>query len=188
MPRRDDPSEFDHRWLDTLTAKHRAVFDTQVLGEGVPLARTANFFAACRDGYGAGPRDMQVALALHASPMVIAFNDAAWEKYAFGERSRATDPRTGKPATRNIFASEAEGDPYAAIAVPALQRQGAILLFCNNVMRNLASSLARRRNEAVDVTRADLIASFLPGVVLVPAVVAATAMAQERGCAYELIK
>jgi hypothetical protein len=55
-------------------------------------------------------------------------------------------------------------------------------------MRNLASSLARRRNETVDVTRADLIASFLPGVVLVPAVVAATAMAQERGCAYELIK
>lgn len=188
MPRHDGPSDFDHRWLDTLTAKHRAVFDTQVLGEGVPLARAANFFAACRDGHGAGPGDAQVAMALHAAPMVIAFNDAAWEKYAFGERARTIDPRTGTAATRNLFASEAAGDPYAAIAVPALQRQGAILLFCNNVLRNLAASLARRRNEAMDVTRADLLASFLPGVVLVPAVVAATAMAQERGCAYALIK
>jgi hypothetical protein len=113
--------------------------------------------------------------------MVLAFNDAAWEKYAFGERARATDPRTGKPAVRNIFASETDGDPYATIAVTALQRQGAIFLFCNNVMRNLSSSLARRRNETAEAVRADLIASFLP------AVVAATAMAQERGCGYTLI-
>ncbi len=181
------PEDFDHRWLDTLTARYRLVYDTQALGEGIPLARASNYITACRDEYGAAPRDVQVVLALHASPMVIAFNDAAWAKYAFGERARATDPRTSKPAVRNIFASEEPGDPYAAVAVPALQRQGAIFLFCNNVMRNLASSLARRRKEAADAVRADLIAAFLPGVVLVPAVVAATAMAQERGCGYTLI-
>ncbi|MBK7596765.1 MAG: hypothetical protein IPJ11_16410 [Gemmatimonadetes bacterium] len=67
------------------------------------------------------------------------------------------------------------------------QRRGATFLFCNNVLRNLTASLARRRNETPEVVRADLIASFLPGVVLVPAVVAGIAMAQEHGCAYELI-
>ncbi len=73
------------------------------------------------------------------------------------------------------------------MAVPALQRRGAIFLFCNNVLRFLSAQLARQRNEDVNAVRADLIASFLPGVVLVPAVVAAAAMAQERGCAYSVI-
>ncbi len=181
------PDDFDHRWLGTLTAKHRVVYDTLVLGEAVPLARADFFLTACREAYGAGPGEAQVVVALHASPMVLAFNDAAWAKYGFGQRARVTDPRTGQISLRNIFASEATDDPYASIAIPALQRRGAIFLFCNNVMRNLSSSLARSRGETPDAVRADLIASFLPGVVLVPAVVAAVAMAQERGCGYALI-
>ena len=52
---------------------------------------------------------------------------------------------------------------------------------------SVPAQLARQRDEDVNAVRADLIASFLPGVVLVPAVVAATAMAQERGCAYSVI-
>lgn len=185
------PSDFDHRWLDRLTARHRVVFDVHAFGEqATPLNRASNFFDALRDAYDGKPGDAQVVLALHASSAPIAFNDAAWAKYAFGERMGkvATDPMTTKPAIRNIFASEAAGDPWVRVAVPALQRRGAIFLFCNNVMRFLSASLARRRNEAPDAVRADLIASFLPGVVLVPAVVAATAMAQERGCSYTLIE
>jgi hypothetical protein len=185
------PSDFDHRWLDRLKAKHRIVFDIHAFGEqATPLNRAANFFDMMRDVYGAKPQDAQVVLSLHASSAPIAFNDAAWAKYAFGERMGkvANDPATAKPATRNIFASEATGDPWARVAVPALQRRGAIFLFCNNVMRFLSASLARRRNETPEAVRADLIASFLPGVVLVPAVVAATAMAQERGCSYTVIR
>ncbi|MEI2720561.1 MAG: hypothetical protein V9E87_10530 [Gemmatimonadales bacterium] len=181
------PEDFDHRWLATLTAKHRVVFDAHVLGDAVPLVRANNFLNACRDAYGAAPGQAQVVVALHAAPMVVAFNDAAWEKYAFGERARLTDPKTGKSSLRNLYASEDSADPFAAVAVPALQRRGAIFLFCNNVLRNLVSSLARRRSETPEVVRTDLIASFLPGVVLVPAVVAGIAMAQEHGCAYELL-
>lgn len=181
------PEDFDHRWLATLTARHRVVYDAHILGEAVPLVRANNFLNACRDAYDDKPGDAQVVVALHAAPMVVAFNDAAWAKYAFGERVRLNDPKTGKPSLRNLFASEDAADPFAAVAVPALQRRGAIFLFCNNVLRNLTSSLARRRSETVEVVRADLIASFLPGVVLVPAVVAGIAMAQEHGCGYELI-
>lgn len=181
------PADFDHRWLDRLTAKQRSVYDCHVLGDAVPLLKATSYFDASVNGYGHKPGDVQLVMALHASPAYIAFNDAAWAKYGFAERTRSTDPKTNAPAQRNLFASEAEGDPYAAVAVPVLQRRGAIVLFCNNVMRNLSASLARRRNETTEAVRADLIASFLPGVVLVPAVVAATAMAQERGCAYTLV-
>ncbi|MES2304185.1 MAG: hypothetical protein V4558_01685 [Gemmatimonadota bacterium] len=185
------PSDFDHRWLARLTARHRILFDVHAFGEqATPLNRAANFFDTMRDAYAAKPGEAQVVLSLHGSSAPIAFNDAAWEKYALGERMGkvATDPLTAKPAVRNIFASEATTDPWSRVAVPALQRRGAIFLFCNNVMRFLSTSLARKRNEAPDAVRADLIASFLPGVVLVPAVVAATAMAQEHGCSYALIK
>ncbi|MBK7596764.1 MAG: hypothetical protein IPJ11_16405 [Gemmatimonadetes bacterium] len=40
------PEDFDHRWLTTLTAKHRVVFDAHVLGEAVPLVRANNFLNA----------------------------------------------------------------------------------------------------------------------------------------------
>ncbi len=161
------------------------MFDAHVLGDAVPLVRANNYLTACRDAYQDKPGEAQVVIALHAAPMVIAFNDAAWAKYAFGERARLTDPKTGKPSLRNLYASEDVADPFAAVAVPALQRRGTLFLFCNNVLRNLVSSLARRRSETPEAVRADLIASFLPGIMLVPAVVAGIAMAQEHGCAYE---
>lgn len=184
------PTDFDHRWLDRLRAKHRIVFDVHVFGQATPLNRATNYFDVLRDVFGATPNEMQVVVSLHNASAPIALNDAAWAKYGFGERMGAVakDPVTDKPATRNIFASEAAGDPWVKVAIPALQRRGAIFLFCNNVLRAMSASLARRRNESADVVRADLIASFLPGVVLVPAVVAATAMAQEHGCAYAVIE
>lgn len=184
-----DPREFDHRWVKSLKAPRRIVFDVQALGAGVPLLRASNYFDTMRDEFGAREGGAQAVLALHMGAMAIAFDDAAWEKYQLGERAGAAarDPATGKPHVRNIFASEAAGDPYAAVAVPALQRRGAIFLFCNNVLRGLTASLARRRGETPELVRAALIASFLPDVVLVPAVVAATAVAQENGCAYALI-
>ena len=186
---RMDPKDYDHRWIKSLKAPHRIVFDVQTLGAGVPLARAANYFDTMRDEFGARPGDAQVVLSLHAGALALAFDDGGWEKYQMGDRAGAAarDPATGKAYLRNIFASEAPGDPYAAIAVPAQQRRGAIFLFCNNVLRNLTSSLARRRNESPEVVRAGLIASFLPDVVLVPAVVAATVVAQENGCSYALI-
>ena len=178
------PSDFDHRWLDRLKANHRIVFDCHTLGAGVPLQRAANYFDACRDGYGAAPSDIQAVLTLHAAPAPIAFTDAAWTKYGLGPR----DAKTGQPGTRNIFASEDPADPYATVAVPVLQRRGAIFCFCNNVLKQLVTRYARSRNETPEVVRADLIASFLPGVVLVPAAVAATVVAQEHGCRYMVIR
>ncbi len=181
------PDDFDHRWLGTLTAKHRVVYDCHSLGDGIPLVKAAAFIDSCREAYGAKPEEVQVVLALHASPAYVAFTDAAWAKYGMGASVRAIDPTTGAIATRNLFASEAAGDPYAAVAVPTLQRRGALFLFCNNVMRNLTSRYARSSGQTPEATRADLIASLLPGVVLVPAVVAATAVAQEHGCTYASI-
>ena len=187
---RTDPKDFDHRWVQTLKAPHRIVFDVQALGNGLPLVRAGAYFDTMRDAFGARPGQAQVVLALHAGAMAIAFDDAGWAKYQLGDRAgtAARDPATNAAYTRNIFASEAPGDPFAANAVPALQRRGAIFLFCNNVLRNLTASLARRRGETPEVVRAGLIAAFLPEVVLVPAVVAATVVAQEHGCAYALIR
>lgn len=182
-----DPEDFDHGWLTRLTGRHRIVFDVKILGDAVALRRARNYLDAVTLEHGANPDQVQAVLALHGAAAPIALNDAAWARYGLGERSRVNDPGTGTFATRNIFASETLGDPWTSVAVPALQRRGAIFLFCNNVLRFLSAQLARQRNEDVNAVRADLIASFLPGVVLVPAVVAATAMAQERGCAYSVI-
>ena len=48
-----DPREFDHRWVKSLKAPRRIVFDVQALGAGVPLLRAGSMEEAIRSAYAA---------------------------------------------------------------------------------------------------------------------------------------
>ena len=69
-------------------------------------------------------------------------------------------------------------------SVNALQARGAKFIFCNNVMRFLTRTLAKEAGVSYEAMRAELVGGLLPGVTVVPAMVVALGLAQERGCAY----
>jgi hypothetical protein len=68
--------------------------------------------------------------------------------------------------------------------VDVLQKRGAVFILCNNVLRFVTRSLAARTGSTYADMRKELIAGLLPGVTVVPAMVAACGMAQQKGCTY----
>ena len=175
---------FDNSWLDQLTARHKQIFDIGSYQEGGGLFYAKNFFNAHRDAYNTVYPEVQAVLGIHGDAYPLVFSDAVWAKHGFGRREKIKDPRTGKWAVRNVFWQSREGEWMHEYSVNALQARGAKFIFCNNVMRFLTRTLAKEAGVSYEAMRAELVGGLLPGVTVVPAMVVALGLAQERGCAY----
>jgi intracellular sulfur oxidation DsrE/DsrF family protein len=175
---------WDNSWLDQLTAKHKQVFDISAYADGGGLFYAKNYFNAHRDGFGTVYPDVQAVLGIHGPAYPIVFSDAVWAKYHFGKRNKIKDPRTRTWALRNVLWQPREGEEMYEYSVNALQARGAKFIFCNNVLRFMTSTLAKETGVTPEAMRAELIGGLLPNVTVVPAMVVALGMAQERGCAY----
>jgi hypothetical protein len=175
---------WDSSWLDQLTAKHKQIFDVSAYADGGGLFYAKNYFNAHRDAFGTTYPDVQAVLGIHGDAYPIVFSDAIWAKYDLGRRVKARDPRTGKPALRNVLWQPREGEEMYEYSVNALQPRGAKFILCNNVLRFVTRTLAQESRATYDATRAELIAGLLPNVTVVPAIVVALGLAQERGCSY----
>ncbi|HKC48192.1 MAG TPA: twin-arginine translocation signal domain-containing protein [Gemmatimonadales bacterium] len=175
---------WDSSWLDQLTAKHKQVFDVSAYADGGGLFYAKNYFNAHRDAFGTTYPDVQAVLGIHGDAYPIVFGDTIWAKYDLGRRVKAKDPRTGKPALRNVLWQPREGEEMYEYSVNALQPRGAKFILCNNVLRFVTRTLAGETGATYEATRAGLIAGLLPNVTVVPAMVVAIGLAQERGCTY----
>ncbi|HXJ31576.1 MAG TPA: twin-arginine translocation signal domain-containing protein [Gemmatimonadales bacterium] len=175
---------WDSSWLDQLTAKHKQIFDIPTYSGGDGLFYVKNYFNAHRDAFGTTFPDVQAVLGIHGEAYPIVFGDAIWAKYDFGRRVKAVDPRTGKPALRNVLWQPREGEEMYEFSVNALQPRGAKFILCNNVLRFVTRTLAQEKRATYAATRAELVGGLLPNVTVVPAMVVAIGLAQERGCAY----
>ena len=170
-------------WLAALKGSHRQLFHShENLGNGLFYA--TRFKTDYPKDYGVTPADVNSVLAAHGKTGVVTYNDAAWEKYGLGEMFDIKEsPKSDKIATRNIFLKGPdEDDPGVEEALNA----GVVVLSCHNALRGMARGLAKDKKfgSADDIER-DLIASLVPGVILVPAMVIAIERAQKQGCAYQ---
>jgi len=176
---------FDLTWLDRLsTTRYKLMFDIGAYQNGGGLYYAKNYFNGMRDGWGVESPDVVALLGISGDAFPIVFNDSIWAKYKYGESSKTTDSRTGLPAVRNVFWEPRAGESMAEFGVDVLQRRGAQLFLCNNVFRGVIRRAMAGSSRPYDEVRAELKAGFLPGVTVVPAMVAAMAMAQAKGAAY----
>lgn len=172
-------------WLDRVDrARHKLVFDIGAYQNGSGLYYTRNYINGMRDGWGMEGPDVLPILGISGNAFPIIFNDAIWAKYGYGESSKTNDPRTGQPAIRNVFWHPRAGEPMAPWGVNVLQDMGCQFLFCNNVFRGVIRGVMGRTSRPYPEVRAELVAGMLPGVIVVPAMVAAMAIAQSRGAGY----
>ena len=185
IPPTSEDGPWDHSWLERLTtARHKLVFDIGAYQDGGGLYYAKNYFNGMRDGWSAGPPDVLAILGISGNAYPLVFNDAMWEKYGYGESSKTNDPRTKAIATRNVFWQPRAGEPMAEFGVDVLQQRGAQFIFCNNVFRGVIRGAMAKTQRPYAEVRAELKANMLPGVVVVPAMVAAMAMAQSAGAGY----
>jgi len=203
------PAHWDDSWFARLTAKHKAVFDSPAIDDGLVLSNAAGYIRGMREAVAAGPNDVQTVVVLRhlAVPMVL--NDAMWEKYEIGKDRKVKDERTDKWATRNPFAGSARPVALAANARPTesatgaspetssaaagnrpqanlawLASHGHVILGCDLATRGYAGVVAGRTKGDSHAIYEEFKANLLPGVILQPTGVYAAHRAQEAGCTY----
>jgi hypothetical protein len=180
----------EDEWLNKLTAKHRQFFDFPTYSDGLPLVHMLNYYETLNKAYNVKDSDINTVGTLYGAPgstTLFAFNDAMWAKYKLGAILKFNDHKTNQPATRNVWRTDPEiaGLMVAPPAsIEALQKRGALFLLCNNALNLWAGLVAKENNADQAAVLADLKANMLPGVVLVPGMVVAIQMVQDKGIAY----
>lgn len=185
LPPTSDDGPWDMSWLERAAkAKHALVFDVGAYQNGGGLYYARNYLNGMRDGWSLAAPDVLPILGISGDAYPVVFNDAIWAKYGYGASSKTTDRRTGQPAVRNVWWQPRPDEPMAEWGVDVLQARGAQFLLCNNVFRGVIRGAMRQTGASYADARTELVAGMLPGVIVVPAMVAAMAMAQAKGAAY----
>lgn len=185
-----DFAEFDK--LVRSPAKAKQVYDVRAVGEGKFLNNVKNSLNGFRYGFGIPDDEIKIAVAMHGPSNALAFQDAMWQKYRLGEFVSVNDPATGKPATRNIFfpakTNDTDGleDRNSKVqdhTIEALQHRGVKFLSCHTATEEQVEAMVKKFSltTAPEEIVKDLQAHVLPGVLIVPAMVATVALLQSEG-------
>jgi hypothetical protein len=196
-------TQWDDSWFARLTAKHKAVFDSPQIEDGLVLANASGYIRGMRDALHAGDHDVQAVVVVRHAAIPMAFNDAMWKKYEIGKDKKIKAPRSEEWVTRNPYltggtrgggggggaaagegagASDATDRPQANFAW--LASHGHILLGCDLATRNYSNVIARAFKLEQRNVYEELKANLIPGLILQPTGVYAALRAQEAGCAY----
>ena len=185
-------TQWDDSWFGRLTAKHKAVFDSPQIEDGLVLANASGYIRGMRDAAGAGDHDVQAVIVVRHAAIPMAFNDTMWQKYEIGKDKKIKAPRSEDWATRNPYLAGGGGRGGAAADSADrpqpnfawLASHGHILLACDLATRNYSNVIARNFKLEQRAVYEELKASLIPGMILQPTGVYAALRAQEAGCAY----
>lgn len=182
------------RALVQSPAHIKQVYDVISIGGGKFLNNIKNSLNGLHFGFGYPMNQVQVIAALHGPANMVNYDDSVWEKYRIGEWLNVTDPKTGQPATRNIFFSsvmpqfsskdpESEQSMYQSTNVHVLQSRGVRFLSCHTASEEQARALIQHSHlsQNPDEIVKDWQAHVIPGVLIVAAMVAAIAVLQCEG-------
>src|SRR5439155_26820240 len=89
---------WDDTWTTRLTARHKAVFDSPEIDDGLAFNQATMYVRAMHDALGSDDAQTVVVIRHHAIPLI--FSDAMWTKYPIGEDKNLKD-RSGEWATKN---------------------------------------------------------------------------------------
>jgi hypothetical protein len=180
---------FDDSWTRRVSAaKHKAVFDSPGIDDGLALMHATFFMQGYKEQFDVRDGDVVPVIVFRHFGTVIAMGDALWEKYSLGERYKVKDPATGKDAVRNPFfhVSKDDKDPLVSpdASLESLVASGVVLLACNKAAMRFAGQMAQKFNRDLEEVRAEMRAGMVPGVLLQPSGVYAALRAQDVGCSF----
>lgn len=183
------PATWDDSWFGKLTAKHKAVFDSPEILDGLVLTHAAGYVRGMREAIAAGENDVQTVIVLRHLAVVLLLNDAMWSKYDLGKLRNVKDPDE-RWATKNPFAGAVTARSAAGTAdrpqatLNWFASRGHCILGCDLATRNLSGTLARQTKGESSAVYEELKANMIAGVILQPTGVYACLRAQEAGCAF----
>ena len=182
------PIKWDASWMERITAKHKAVFDSPEIEEGTALYHAMSYLGSVKDVFGTGDSDASVVVVLRHRAVPLLYNDAMWAKYDIGTTSKTLDEKTKKPVTRNVYYEkvDAEGKPVTsdrpAPLIKSLTARGVIFIGCDLATRGFSSRAATATKQDFLKVYEEVKANLVPGATLMPTGIFGMLMAQEAGC------
>jgi hypothetical protein len=186
--------KWDNSWLNGIRGNHAQIFDMPAPNGGLGLLHVQNYVDTYKDALGMSYPNVVAIVSLYGMTTPLAFNDAMWAKYHFGDLLKVNDRTTKAVALRNVFdAAGMAGAPLGAeyareipgtSSIASLQSRGVRFILCNNALNFWVGRLAAGSGGNTTTIRNDLLANTLPKVVLVPAMVIAFNQAQTAGASY----
>ena len=187
-PSRPLDDTWDMAWVERITGKYRAVFDSPDLSEGAALFRACMWRDQYKEVYGVERAEMSPVLVIRHGAIAMAMDDGYWEQFRVGKEEKLKNQKTKKWETANPFRATAPGTPerYAAYSLEGFMGSGGIVLACNLAFQ----AAVWKYREAEKLTREAATERakqhLIPGIILQPSGVFATLRAQEAGCGYIL--
>ena len=181
--------------FDALLKQHARVkqaFDVHAIEDGGFLNAIKNSLNGLHFGYEIPADQIKIVVAAHGPSNMLNFDDSMWAKYRLGEFLTLNDPKTTKPATRNLYfpkgpATSTDPEDRASVfqdtSIENLQSRGVKFLSCHNSTQAVARELVEQfslKQPAEEITQ-DLQSHTIPGVLIVPAMVAAITLLQSEG-------
>lgn len=180
-PPTPEASKWDLSWINRVAgAKHRMVFDAGEVDSGTVLFNAATWLRDYKDIYRA-EADVAAVMVIRHSAMPIILGDDIWSRLQLGMETKMTDRATGRDLLVNPFTNK---KPEDVAALDASIKRGVIVLGCNMALGNYVMKLAASEKIPEADARAKIMASLVPGVILVPSGIFGVARAQEAGCHY----
>ena len=189
------PADYDRaRMFATLETKvpNRQVFQVSSDSSGGVFGRMTTSLNAFEISYGEGyGRGSLATLAVLMGGVLFGLNDAMWEKYEIDKflksgTSGATISKTNPyyHARSSLDIGADPDDPksiYHDTSVQAVAKRGGAFMMCNNALSGMAYGFANQLKLSHDDLLAEWKANVWPEFTIVPAGVAAVALAEIKG-------
>jgi hypothetical protein len=176
-------------WADKVSAaKHKQVFDSPAVADGMALAQARTWTMGYADVYQSPDSDLAPVLVFRHAGVPVVLGDEVWDRMQLGKELKLKDPTTGKPARRNPFINIKRADRFVSIwpdgGLDALIARGAIVLACNLALSGYVGIVAHKTGMSREDARKLVFDKMVPGVIVQPSGIFAVSRAQEAGAGF----
>ena len=172
-------------------AQHRQAIGAARVNDAAALQFAVNTLNGFQNGWNEPPANVQIAVVLFGSAVVLGLDDTAWREHHIAElvRKFQGDWLTPDAANANPWSQpSANAGPRGDRSVPAVLARGVKIFLCNTALGEISNRIvaAGTGNGMTDAfaIQAHLRERALPGCDIVPAGISSVAVLQENGYSY----
>ncbi len=179
--------EWNVTWPSRLSGKYRSVFDCTEPESGYGVWRASAWTRQNMDVFKVPAAQVTPAIVLRHNAIILAMQQAFWDKYNIGTKKSVTHPLTQEPTKKNpALLDEKDGlpEPFSNAGLRKQLDRGTVVLACNLALQDCIDLVKSTDKVSDDVARKQAIAYLVPGVILQPSGVFAATLAQQAGAGY----
>ncbi|MDH5235852.1 MAG: hypothetical protein OEW77_12925 [Gemmatimonadota bacterium] len=177
--------EWDIKWPAKLNGKIRAVYDVPEIDSGYGVWRASIWANQYAETHKVPVSTTSTAVVLRHNGIMLAMQQAFWDKYDVGKMKDVMHPMTGQMTNRNpalLTAADGLPEPFASFAIPNFIKNGGVVLACHLALQlDVAAHIQKTDGVSPEEATKQARAMLIPGVILQPSGVYAAILAQAAG-------